>query len=56
MTDQTKLNPPLSLKQQVLLFEKEVIKKTLFENNGNKTKSCRILGEDRKTLYNKLKA
>lgn len=35
--------------------EKQYIAKTLRENNGNKSKSARILGIDRTTLHLKLK-
>jgi transcriptional regulator of acetoin/glycerol metabolism len=35
--------------------EKQYIVKTLQENNGNKSKSSRILGIDRTTLHLKLK-
>ncbi|MEK7812526.1 MAG: helix-turn-helix domain-containing protein [Candidatus Desantisbacteria bacterium] len=35
--------------------EKQYIMKTLQENNGNKSKSSRILGIDRTTLHLKLK-
>ncbi|MBU0701958.1 hypothetical protein KKE26_11840 [bacterium] len=35
--------------------EKQYIMKTLQENNGNKSKSARILGIDRTTLHLKLK-
>lgn len=35
--------------------EKQYIMKTLQENNGNKSKSARMLGIDRTTLHLKLK-
>jgi len=36
-------------------MERDYILRVLRENDGNQTKTCRLLGIDRKTLYLKLK-
>lgn len=46
---------PSPLKDAALKAEKELILKTLRENDLNLRKSCSDLKIDRKTLYNKLK-
>jgi two-component system response regulator HydG len=55
--DMTPLHSPLtesaSLRNEA--HEKELIQKALAESGNNKTTAARILGIDRKTLYNKLK-
>jgi two-component system response regulator HydG len=51
-------NNPASpnLKESALKAELEVIQRVLKEVNYNRTKAAKILGIDRKTLYNKLRA
>lgn len=50
-----KENAP-NLKESALKAELEIIQRVLKEVNYNRTKAAKILGIDRKTLYNKLKA
>jgi two-component system response regulator HydG len=45
-----------SLKESALKAELEVIQRVLKEVNFNRTKAAKVLGIDRKTLYNKMKA
>lgn len=53
------LNTPSAITESTSLrneeHEKELIRKALVESGNNKTVAARILGIDRKTLYNKLK-
>lgn len=45
---------PIQLKDEA--HEREQIRKALAESGNNKTKAAQLLGIDRKTLYNKMKA
>jgi len=54
--NQKKVKDNLSLKEIVKLSEKELIEKVLKECRGNRKKAAQVLGINRTTLYNKLKA
>lgn len=47
-------NNELNLKEVVIQAETEAIKRALEITNNNKSKTAKVLGVDRKTLYNKL--
>ncbi len=49
------INKPISIAKKIEIFEKEVIKRAVEENNGNKTSTANWLKISRKTLYEKLK-
>lgn len=49
------INQPISISKKVDLFEKEIIKQAVEQNNGNKTSAAKWLKVSRKTLYEKLK-
>ncbi len=49
------INQPISINKKIELFEKEIIKRAVEENNGNKTSTASWLKISRKTLYEKLK-
>jgi two-component system response regulator HydG len=49
-----KINDELNLKEVVIQAETAAIKKALKLTKNNKSKTARLLGVDRKTLYNKL--
>jgi len=49
------INQPISINKKVELFEKEIIKRAVEKNNGNKTSTASWLKISRKTLYEKLK-
>ena len=50
------VSAPVNIQLRNELHESEMIKRALQEAGNNKTKAAQLLGIDRKTLYNKLKA
>lgn len=49
------INQPISISRKIELFEKEVIKRAVEVNKGNKSLTANWLNISRKTLYEKLK-
>lgn len=49
------MKKPIPMSEKIALFEKEIIKKAVESNDGNKSKAAKWLQISRKTLYDKLK-
>lgn len=49
------MEKPIPMSEKLALFEKEIIKKAVESNDGNKSKAAKWLQISRKTLYDKIK-